>query len=300
MTAHKFNVAFCFDNNYQQHFGAALTSLLLNFAGNGEDLCIHVVGDALEDASLEKIALLSKRFRAKIRFYAIEDFDQQLLAELPLNSFFTRTTYASILLPHILPQDIESVLYLDSDTIIVSDVSALFEVDLSHKSLAGVSDASCAEMKTHWSIPDYINSGVMLINPLRWRERDYSKKCIDFSHQNKEKLKFLDQCAINVVLQNDIVLLPERWNVMVKPGVSTYSGLDGAILHFITRSKPWQSWYEHPLGENYWKYLNVSPWAGAEPTPAQTVAQTARLARLLTRQGKLKEAIAVYERFQYT
>lgn len=300
MPLQKYNVAFCFDNNYQQHFGAAINSLLLNFAGNGEDLCIHVVGDALEDACLEKIEILRNRFRAQIKFYAIEGLDQKLLDELPLNSFFTRATYASILLPHILPEDLESVLYLDSDTIILSDIRSLFDIDLGHKALAGVSDASCAEMKTHWAIPDYINSGVMLINPVRWRERDYSKKCIEFSHKNKEKLKFLDQCAINVILQNDIVLLSDKWNVMVKPGVSTYAGPEASILHFITKSKPWQSWYEHPLGESYWKYLNVSPWAGAKPTAAQTTGQTLRLARLLAQQGKLKESIAVYERFKFT
>jgi lipopolysaccharide biosynthesis glycosyltransferase len=154
-------------------------------------------------------------------------------------------------------------------------------------------------MKNHWDIPDYINSGVMLINLIRWRELDYTKKCIEFSNKNIDKLILLDQCAINVILQNDIVLLSGKWNVMVQPRILTYDGPDASILHFITDSKPWQSWYEHPLGESYWRYLNVSPWADAKPIAAQTVSQVLRLARLLAQQGKLTESIAVYERFKY-
>jgi lipopolysaccharide biosynthesis glycosyltransferase len=67
------------------------------------------------------------------------------------------------------------------------------------------------------------------------------------------------------------------------------------VLHFITGDKPWHAWYENALGKAYWKYLDVSPWAGAKAVAPTTVEKAHRLARLLHRQNKTAESVRVYD-----
>jgi lipopolysaccharide biosynthesis glycosyltransferase len=67
-------------------------------------------------------------------------------------------------------------------------------------------------------------------------------------------------------------------------------------LHFITADKPWHSWYENSLSKHYWKYIDVSPWAGATPVPPTRVGKALRLARLRYAEGKSSESIQLYER----
>ena len=66
-------------------------------------------------------------------------------------------------------------------------------------------------------------------------------------------------------------------------------------MHFITADKPWHAWYENNLSKYYWKYLDVSPWAGAVPAPPQNVEKAQRLARLRYLEGKNAESVQVYE-----
>ena len=42
----------------------------------------------------------------------------------------------------------------------------------------------------------------------------------------------------------------------------------------------------------YWRYLDVSPWAGALPVEPTTVDKAHRLARLFHRQNKMAESYA--------
>ncbi len=289
------HVAFCFDRNYQQHFGASITSLLLNYSGVESDLCIHVFTDAMDDAFAARVKRLQSKYRATIKVHSPSAAIMNRLAGLPLPAHFTSAAYLRIMLAGMLPEEVDRVLYLDADTIVLSDIRELLAADLSGKTLAGVGDYEESEMARYWSISQYINSGVMLMDLRRWREFDYTNKCIAFGLANKDRLKYVDQCAINSVLAGDIKKLPSRWNGFVRPERADGVPEDAAILHYISGSKPWQSWYEHPLGRHYWKFLEVSPWSGSAPEQPRVIAEAVRLARMLTSQGKTKESVMVYE-----
>ena len=293
------HIAYCFDTHYRQHFGASVSSLLLNFAGPGDGLCIHVLTDTVDAVFASQINKLQRQFRATIKVYALSEQLNENLMKLPLSRFYTRATYFNILLADILPKEVDRVLCLDSDTIVLADLQPLLNIDLVNKTLGGVADFSALEMKSRWSVSQYINSGVMLIDLQRWRAFGYTQKCFEFSQKNADQLEFLDQCAINGVLDNDIQLISGIWNCFVMPGLDSASALNAKILHYFTESKPWHSWYEHPLGQHYWRYLNVSPWSDAAPIQPRNAAEAIRLARFLATQGKYREAVKVYEKMNF-
>lgn len=292
------HVAFCFDRNYQQHFGAAVTSLLLNFDGVGEDLCIHVVTDAVDGDFEGKIARLRNMFRATINIHVPSVENMRALTGLPVQSkaaqHLSPATYYRLLLADLLPGEITKVLYLDSDMVVLSSIRALFDEDMGGKALAVVADPADAALAKYWSLAHYFNSGVALLDLRRWRELEYARKCLDFSARNRERIHYGDQCSMNVVLADDIHPLAQHWNMPVWHKGPASEPDNASIIHYITADKPWLSWYRHPSGRHYWRFLDVSPWSGAEPVRPGTRDQARKLAKLQYRQGKYREAVKTY------
>jgi lipopolysaccharide biosynthesis glycosyltransferase len=58
----------------------------------------------------------------------------------------------------------------------------------------------------------YFQSGVLVINLKRWRERNVSERVFHYLAQHKDRVQFLDQGALNAVLFDDWFRLDQRWN----------------------------------------------------------------------------------------
>lgn len=290
------HVAYCIDKNYQQHFGASATSLLLNFAGDGSDLAIHVITDEADPVFRARLDRLRHAFKARIELYLVGSQEIQAMASLKGTSapHVSTATYFRFLLPRILPESVEKVLYLDADTIVPSDIGDVFKVDMTGAAVAGVSDYSATSLAARQNVKHYINSGVILLDVEQWRREDHGARCLAFASQNSKRLIFGDQCTINLLFQDRMHLLDTRWNCYVTPTPRPLPENPG-VLHFITGDKPWHAWYENALGKTYWRYLDVSPWAGAQPVEPATVDKAHRLARLFARQNRMAESVRVYE-----
>jgi UDP-glucose/galactose:(glucosyl)LPS alpha-1,2-glucosyl/galactosyltransferase len=293
------HVAYCFDKNYRQHFGASVTSLLLNFDGPGADLCIHVITDEMDQDLDRQLTRLRHVFRASIEIHLPHSRDIDKVSSLQMKSaalnHVTTVSYFRILLANLLSADIDRVLYLDSDTIILSSVRELFNTDMANAAVAGVRDFSSQVMAAKLQVKEYINSGVLLMDLGQWRQKDYATRCLNYAAANQGKLQFADQCTINAVVADDICLLDKKWNHFVVAQATSAEPNEAAVLHFITKDKPWQAWYENSLSKHYWKYLDISPWAGQMPVQPATIEEAQRLARLLFSQGKNLESVKVYE-----
>ena len=117
-----------------------------------------------------------------------------------------------------------------------------------------------------------------------------------FAEKNPAKIHFGDQCAINAVLQDSLVLIAAKWNVFVQSGKEQRDHeKDVVILHFIAADKPWHSWYDHSYGKYYWKYLDASPWRGVKAEQPTSVDQAEKLAMKLCKMGKYRESVVIYQ-----
>jgi lipopolysaccharide biosynthesis glycosyltransferase len=294
------HVAFCFDRGYQQHFGAAVMSLLLNDEGPCSDLCVHVVTteeDAMLRTGLDRLrTLFSIHYQVHIPTLA----DLQAVRGLPtataLMSHATDAAYFRLLLPTLLSEAVAQVLYLDSDIIVQKSLRSLMAETLDGYALAAVTDFSSDYMKRHHRLPGYFNSGVMLMNLELWRREAIAGQCISYGQAHPERLPFADQCVLNILLLDRAKILDARWNVPVAPIPGLQVQDDAAILHFFTRHKPWQAWYEHPLGHLYWRYLDVSPWTGAKPQEPTQPEHFQRMARTHQASGRHAQACEWYAR----
>jgi lipopolysaccharide biosynthesis glycosyltransferase len=114
-------------------------------------------------------------------------------------------TYFRILIPVILPETLEKVLYLDSDIVVRKNIIDLWRTDISNHPLGAVYDMFVDDIRIYNRLcfdvdQRYYNAGVLLMNLSYWRKRKIPEKCLAVIDSLSEKLKFLDQDLFNILL----------------------------------------------------------------------------------------------------
>ena len=136
-------------------------------------------------------------------------------SKLPVTHHISTATYYRFLIQDM---QIESnrVLYLDSDIVINGNISSLFDgVDMDGYYVAAVENTNFDRheelmMNRH---SNYFNAGIMLINLSLWKKEDIKTKAIDFVRNHPEAVRWLDQCALNAVIDGKWLPLPPEYNL---------------------------------------------------------------------------------------
>lgn len=292
------------DDNYAIHLGICIISILEN---NSNRVNMHILNNNISQINLAKLKSLEDGYdNLKLNFYDVQeyfeknDIENLIKGELENNDFYKLlgiSAYSRLFLEDILPQSIKKVLYLDSDTIVLGDLSELFEMNLKSSYVAGVVDVmaniSGYIYKGDKKMTPFINSGVLLINLDKWREIGFTQLSVDLIKDYPDKNFLHDQSIINVVCEDNIILLDAKFNVMSEYFYVDYNknlkinGYFGptedfnsidqvyramknpTVVHFISQvwDRPWVSqigFFKHapknPYNECYDIYKNKSPW----------------------------------------
>jgi lipopolysaccharide biosynthesis glycosyltransferase len=260
------NIVSATNDHYAQPLAVMLTSLLKN---NKSDNSIHIFilyGD-LSDISIKKLNRATEGFNVTVTFLKV---DVRLFEGFVLSTggqkYISKEAYYRIIIPDLLGEDISKALYLDCDMIVRTDISELWETNIDKFDLAAVDESRVMTeldrqiRMNRLSLPSeayYFNSGLLLMNLKRWREKKISSELIKFIKTNPEKLALLDQDALNAVLYNRWLRLDNKWNFTTAH--STKLPLEkSAIIHFTGPEKPWNS--ESPFKIKYLRYLKASLW----------------------------------------
>lgn len=299
------HVVYCFDANYQQHFAASISSLVDHYGDDPASLTVHVITDS-QDPTLDAFAEdFSTRKGVNVRINRISDDQISFLELVPrkyrdVKDYINISTYFRILIPNVISDDVDKIVYIDSDTVILSDLSELFSYQMNGKSIGAVLDIDDKINATRHGLSHYFNAGVLLMDLSALRSKKFTQKCIEYMSSEDCDAILGDQCAINIVMQGDIKPLPRRWNRYVTNFDDSISRArdvfaDAAIIHFITGQKPWHAWYENELGEHYWSSLRASQWPNPVLKSPRTFGEHHRMARKLTNQGQYPDAVSIYE-----
>lgn len=274
-------IVFCIDKNYIQHCAVTITSIFSNTTTN--NISISIIYSNIDDKSKSKLDSYIKGFTSDVKFILINEKD---LKRFPVSDHITLASYYRIFLADLLESDIKKVVFLDCDLIVKKDIIQLWNIDISNYSHAAAIDHGVDNAhKESLGIPnnaDYFNAGVMLINLEYWRNNEVSKKSIKFIQNKFNKIKFWDQDVLNFVLQSQYLVVDSTWNatgILFRSDIWESLGfskikcqellefsLDPAIIHFTGTYKPWHSDSDHPLKQEYYKYLTKTPWQNFVPT----------------------------------
>lgn len=268
------HIACNIDGNYVQHCAVTLVSI---FENNRESkFCIHIVATGLTKDDENILSSLATKYGNTVSFYAP---DEKLLEGFAIKKFSKRismATYYRCILADLLPTTIDKLIYLDCDIVILGDIRPFWNIPLEGIGVAAVEDIGCNEPQRYQILKypqedSYFNAGVLLINLDYWRKHNITKACIDYYQKYPERILFNDQDLLNSVLHKDKILIDLCWNVQDgfyrTPKVISKEWKDKfvevlknpIILHYTNR-KPWDYDSQHPLKDEYFKYLALTPW----------------------------------------
>ncbi len=283
---------------------------------NDVRLTLYVLDGGIRSANRKRLLRSWPSDRIRVEWIEVPP---AMLAGLPDPGRLSLATYFRTLLPHLLRPSVSRVIYLDSDIVVRTDVTLLWEEDMQgYLALAAQDpahpyvDASIAidhyDVRGRYlglacPIPNYrdlgldprapyVNAGVMVIDVDGWRRQDISSQLLTCLKNNHDHLIGRDQYAINVVLSGRCGVIDARWNqgayIFKYPSwqESPFSREsfeqqrnDPYMIHFTTSKKPWLTKCQHPLRQQYFDVLDRTAWAGWRPAPPGSFRARARRLR---------------------
>lgn len=281
------NIAFASDENFARHLAALIASILSN-SQEDETLDFYILDGGISEQSQEKIRSLKSIKDFNVRFLKI-DFDK--LKDCPNHAVYTKNTCSRLLLDSSLP-DVDRILYLDCDMIVTRSLGALWASDLKDMSLGVVHDfvidLNCFEhvltvFQLGLTFNDVFNAGMLLMNLDKIRKDNSFRTTLDWIASHPDLLQWPDQNALNVVFHNDVVFLDGMWNGSAQKKDHQHGEPMPAIIHYLTKVKPWHTEYDGLYADQYEKYLSMTPWKGTPRQPRTVISKTSFLRRIKRR-----------------
>lgn len=276
-----FPVILASDNNYAPQMLVTIISLLENKNINSFYDFYLLIPKKFSKKILNAFKQLdNKYFNFKINF--IEMHNDFISNKMQI-THITHPTYYRLKAAQKLPLKYDKALYLDVDTIVLKDLNDIFDIDLKDAYIAGIEAAGI--IINHYKSPQYfdsigisnmdhyINAGVTLWNLKRIREDNLTPKLLSLANNN---YRTMDQDVINVAFQNNIKILPFKYNIMTKykneieamdeefyklyGEKNIEEGLESPyIIHYADKIKPWADCNSYKA-DYWWKYANLSPY----------------------------------------
>ena len=207
--------AFCLNDEYASYVRIPIVSIIDNHI-NYCNLEFHILSDGISKKNQDNLLSLEEGYNnVNIKIHIINDSN---LKELKTGNWPIHTWYR-ILLPSIIPSEIDKILYLDVDTLVNHNLLELFNINITDKSIAGILDPQTFNKLTflrcgYSQEKGYICAGVLLMNLDYWRKNNLADKIIKWAKLNDSKIKFPDQDAINYICSDSKIVLPFKYNFM--------------------------------------------------------------------------------------
>jgi len=252
------NICFASSNEYVEHLCVALKSIFYNKEPD-EEFNIIILENNISAKNKKYITSLVGA-NSTVRFVSIAEdiISQNCTLRIDVPHINSLATYYRLVLPEIITND--KVLYLDCDVVVNKSLWNLYSTDIENCYIAGVRDSYEKENCERLNLAKYVNAGVLLINLKLCRENNVSDKLLKWSSENQEKILWLDQDVLNVVLQDKIKYLDNINNAQVSElefGMTKeFNKLadKAVILHYVGHMKPWMN-NRFLLSNYYYKYL---------------------------------------------
>ena len=234
-----------YSGHYCKFAGTSIQSILDN---TREKVTIHFVhDDTLPAENRRKLTDIVRRHNQRIIFYHAENLAKDWCDRMRKIEWFARYgigigSMYRLLFPTLLPDDVEKVIYLDSDTIVNLDIKEFWNYDIQDAPIAAVSEYDAGANTRNYLrvknglIPfkEYINAGILVFNleQIRKSGKDWMiENCIKICNEHPE-LHILDQESLAVLFLNRVHHLPRKFNLLLALERKRNHEILDAIYHF--------------------------------------------------------------------
>ena len=263
------------DQNYLPRLQVLLTSIYVTHPGKSFD--IYLIHSKISGAGLEAVTRQCKHFGFSFRPVQI---DSAYFQDAPVTRQYPQEMYYRLLAPHLLPDNLHRILYLDPDTLVINPLDPLWETDMQGNLFAAAAHTGTTELANNinqvrlGTDHNYFNSGVLLMDLDRGRDEISADSLFRFAEDHAKELLLPDQDMLNMMFGSRTLEVDDYlWNYDAR-NYNTYLLRSGgranmdwvlshtAILHFCGKSKPWQSGYVHRFGILYKHYTQLTRRTG--------------------------------------
>lgn len=275
------NVLYVFDDNYAPHAGISILSLLENtpFA----ELHVFCAGMNVSDGNVRKIENLVNGYGKMLTW--IDTASSIKCIESCDTGYWngSKATWLKVFVLWELPEDVKSILYIDSDTIVSGDISDILTINLNgHPTAQAYDSLGNTYGRKVLGLERYYNAGVILFNVDYWKKDGFRNKFLEHLSLNVSKYRDNEQGLLNDYFRDEIVTLPLKYNTQgflelfkediylaVYDDFPFYTAEEIAtarknpsINHFfrIFGDYPWEKGNKHPLTPLYESYKEKSAW----------------------------------------
>lgn len=257
-------IFFATDDNYAPFLSVAIISLL-DKSDKNKFYKIHILNDNMSLENIKKIKGLQTS-NSEIIFNSINNnlecindrLDNRLRPDI-----FTLTIYFRLFIPEMF-KEYDKAIYIDSDVVLNSDISELYDIDLENNYIGACRDKSIIgirEFENYFTkgvgidYRDYINSGVLLLNMKELRNKKLSDKFLYLLNKYHFENVDPDQAYINFLCNGKIKYLDNAWDAM--PNLEKNKLENPKLIHYNLFFKPWH--YDNITYEEYfWEYAKKS------------------------------------------
>ncbi|OCG36236.1 MULTISPECIES: glycosyltransferase family 8 protein [unclassified Gilliamella] len=260
------HIAYCTDSNYLEHVSVSIQSIILN--NLNEKLQFHVFLYNAKKDDIERLKETSK----SIVTYEIKQTDLDRYRHKFTTNHINKSTFIRLMVPRLLSDNVEKLLYLDADVLCFSNISAISDIYIDNfvcavglDSIKEETNANSSRLKL--TSNDYFNAGVLYINIPNWIKLNIEEKTNEILFKNNS-LKYADQDALNITLQNHIKIIDSKWNYlftwMTEQQKEEFFYNKENLPYFVHFTGPRKMWYEEHNGlaqDLYNFYKHFTPWA---------------------------------------
>ncbi|WCJ21735.1 glucosyl transferase family 8 [Euphorbia peplus] len=259
------HIAMTLDSEYLRGSIAAVHSVLKH-ASCPENVFFHFVAAEFDPASPRVLSQLVRSTFPSLSFKVYifrEDIVINLISSSIRQALENPLNYARNYLGDILDPCVDRVIYLDSDVVVVDDIHKLWNTTLAGPRVIGAPEYCHANFTKYftegfWSdpvltrvfatrTPCYFNTGVMVMDMVKWREGNYRKRIENWMEiQRKRRIYELGSLPpFLLVFAGNVEGIDHRWNQHGLGGDNVRGSCRSlhpgpvSLLHWSGKGKPW-------------------------------------------------------------
>lgn len=252
------NILVTINKKYKEKLNILLNSI--KYSNPNEKFDIYILHKNLGKQDIETIKMGLDKERFSINAIKIPKSE---IDSLPVyQKRYPVEIYFRIFATKYLPENLDRILYLDSDTLVINPLNELYEMDFDGNYFIASTHIRKMLHKFHEIRLDikedepYINTGVLLMNLKELRKVPVKEDVIKFVEENEKLLMLPDQDIISALYGNKIKLvdglkynLGERawklYNLSNPKEKITLKWIckNTVIIHYYGKNKPWNKEY---------------------------------------------------------
>lgn len=262
------------NDSYAMPLAVCVRSLIDNH-GAGRPLQITIIDGGLSEASKTRLHASWQQSTADVSWEFVVPRFGDADESLPVWGRVPKLTYARLALPDYLAEKSGRVVVLDSDTLVLTNLAPLHDVELDDAIAGATRDpyipvVSSIDGLATWreaglaADTPYFNAGVMVIDVGSWVRNQVTERTLDYIRTTGGRLRQYDQDSLNAVVGQRWKELDARWQAHPRTfhSLGRAPHLEPWVVHFSGRLKPWLYHADGPSDRRFYDYLDRTEWKG--------------------------------------